>query len=275
MGLKLLHARHSTAPTYFAGPWVGEFGWELCCWQGRLRKRARRGDRIIVCSRPGHEALYEDFAADFVPFVPPPGDASGYCIEGVAAESFRRLVPEGMRWLNPSAGVGHVLKNGCPYVPNQSYIRFGREPAAMEFDVIMHARDRRGPVKALRNWPAEAWSELAQSLPSRWRVGWIGSNEASMAFQGVDLRGLPLSDLMKRLRAARVVVGPSSGPIHLAALCGVPHVVWSGNSPDRIRYRELWNPFQVGHEFIASWEPDVGEVLSAIGAMVQGPASPV
>ena len=263
-----LRSRHSSGTPYFAGPWVGEFGWELCCWQAWLRGRARRGDRIIACSRPGHEALYEDFAIDFVPFVPPPGEANGYSREGVTADSFRHLVPKGAGWLNPSAGVGHILKGGCPYVPDQTYIRFGQDVTAMEFEVIMHARDRRGPTKSPRNWYTESWSDLVRLLPPQWRVAWIGSREESIALKGVDLRGMPLLGLMNRLRAAHLVVGPSSGPIHLAALCGVSHVVWSGNRRDRIRYRELWNPFEAKHKLLAGWQPEAKDVYRAIRAMV-------
>jgi hypothetical protein len=221
------------------------------------------GDRIIASSRPGHEALYADFAIDFVPFVPPPGEANCYWRDGVAADSFSYLVPKGTKWLNPSAGVHYRFKDGCPYVPNQSYIRFGQEAPAIEFEVIIHARDRRGPSKSGRNWPVEAWSEFLRSLPSSWRLACMGSREEALAFSGADLRGLPIRDLMNRLRAARLVVGPSSGPIHLAALCGVSHVVWSGNARDGIRYRDLWNPFQAEHRLIEDWKPSVKDVLRA------------
>jgi hypothetical protein len=260
MNGRSLHYRDTTGATYFAGPWVGEFGWELCCWQGWLRRRARLGDRIIVCSRPGHEALYEDFAVDFIPFIPPPGEANCYSLEGVAADAFRHMVPKGTIWLNPCAGVGHVLKGGCPYVPNQTYIRFGKDAGATEFEIIIHARDRRGPSKSPRNWPVEAWNELVHCLPSQWRVSWMGSREEAAAFKGVDLRGIPLTDLMRKLRAARLVIGPSSGPIHLAALCGASHVVWSGNARDGIRYRKLWNPFQAEHRLMMGWRPEVRDV---------------
>jgi hypothetical protein len=258
----------------FAGPWVGEFGWELCCWQGWLRRRAHLGDRIIACSRPGHEALYEDFAIDFVPFAPPPGEPNCYWLEGVSADSFRHLVPKGTTWLNPSEGIGFLVKDGCPYVPNQAYIQFGQQPAALEFDVVIHARDRRGPLKSRRNWPSQDWRELIQSFPSAWRVASIGSRVEANVFKGVDLRGMPLRGLMNRLRASRLVVGPSSGPIHLAALCGVPHVVWSGNIRDRIRYRELWNPLQVKHKLLKGWQPEPRDVFRAVAAMLRSRMTP-
>lgn len=246
----------------------------MCCWQGWLRRRARLGDRIIACSRPGHEVLYEDFAIDYVPFATPPGEPNCYWLAGVAADSFRHLVPSGTTWLNPSAGLGYFVKDGCPYVPNQTYIQFGQQPAGLEFDVIIHARDRRGRLKSRRNWPAQSWSELLESFPSTWRVACIGSREEAYALTGADLRGAPLRDLVNRLRASRLVVGPSSGPMHLAALCGVPHVVWSGNARDRIRYRELWNPLQVKHRLLKGWKPEPRDVFRAVRAMLRGAAAP-
>ena len=45
-----------------AGPWCGEFGWELMSWQGRIRELSRSYDETIVCSDDGHQALYADFA---------------------------------------------------------------------------------------------------------------------------------------------------------------------------------------------------------------------
>ena len=48
----------------FAGPWIGEFGWELFCWHGVIRKIKKKYPYLeIVCgTRPGRDFLYEDFA---------------------------------------------------------------------------------------------------------------------------------------------------------------------------------------------------------------------
>lgn len=53
----------------FAGPFVGEFGWELSYWHAWLRfikKRQFPNSKIIVSSYPGREQLY-DFADEFIP----------------------------------------------------------------------------------------------------------------------------------------------------------------------------------------------------------------
>ena len=37
-----------TKKTLIAGPWVGEFGWELFAWHGYVRTLAKQYDRIII-----------------------------------------------------------------------------------------------------------------------------------------------------------------------------------------------------------------------------------
>ena len=53
--------------TLFAGPWLGEFGWELLCWQGFVRKVSRGYERTVVYCPAGREALYADFADTVIP----------------------------------------------------------------------------------------------------------------------------------------------------------------------------------------------------------------
>lgn len=55
---------------YFFGPFIGEFGYELCYWHGWLRmikqKYFKKGDKMFVSSFPGRYPLYE-FADKFIP----------------------------------------------------------------------------------------------------------------------------------------------------------------------------------------------------------------
>src|SRR5689334_9170193 len=57
------------AETLFAGPFLGEFGWELMSWQGFVRKLSRGYRRTVVYCPRGREALYADFAAEIIPHV--------------------------------------------------------------------------------------------------------------------------------------------------------------------------------------------------------------
>ena len=52
----------------FAGPFLGEFGWELFCWQGYIRHLSRSFDFTTVCCRKGHTGLYKDFADEIIEY---------------------------------------------------------------------------------------------------------------------------------------------------------------------------------------------------------------
>lgn len=59
--VRMPSSRERSGPLIFAGPWVGEFGWEITRWQAGVRKAASElGDcRVIVAGYPGRHALYE------------------------------------------------------------------------------------------------------------------------------------------------------------------------------------------------------------------------
>ena len=59
--------------TLVAGPWIGEFGWELYAWQAYIRTLSKNFDTTIIISRPNSKVLYEDFADEYIPYTPPPG----------------------------------------------------------------------------------------------------------------------------------------------------------------------------------------------------------
>jgi len=252
----------ATATTLFAGPWQGEFGWELFCWQGYLRAISTLYREVIVASYPGHEALYRDFAHGFMAIEPSPGMPDGYVRRGIDYSRFSDLVPPRAQWVKPTTPT-ILKKDGCPYVADQEFIVFGEEQE-LDYDVLIHARHRLYPETRNRNWPKEKWLELISLMPNHWRVGWIGTKDEAQCYGHEDLRGLPLSRLIATLRKSRLVVGPSSGPMHLGCLCQVPQVVWSGNARDIPRYAEVWNPFGVRHSLLQTWQPEVSAVLSRI-----------
>ena len=48
--------------TIIAGPWLGEFGWELFFWSGYCRALSRHFEKTTIITRPGRDFLYRDFA---------------------------------------------------------------------------------------------------------------------------------------------------------------------------------------------------------------------
>jgi hypothetical protein len=73
------------------------------------------------------------------------------------------------------------------------------------------------------------------------------------------------------LANADIVIGPSSGPMHLASLCGAPHVTWTDKASTKRRYLGGWNPHktpcivldQSKREFISPVE-----ILKAVSCML-------
>ena len=64
--------------TLIAGPWVGEFGWELFAWQAYVRAISRNYDKTIVISRENSKSLYEDFCDQFISHNPVGGLADSF-----------------------------------------------------------------------------------------------------------------------------------------------------------------------------------------------------
>jgi len=58
--LPCLRQKISPKRNLFAGPFAGEFGWELMQWQGFVRARRPDYDQVHVLTYPGRDYLYED-----------------------------------------------------------------------------------------------------------------------------------------------------------------------------------------------------------------------
>jgi hypothetical protein len=74
-----------------------------------------------------------------------------------------------------------------------------------------------------------------------------------------------------------MVVGCSSGPLHLSSHCRTPHILWTDSKyqkavggTNKQRYKKIWNPFQTRCIVIdTGWNPSVKEVKKAIKEMKQ------
>ena len=85
----------------------------------------------------------------------------------------------------------------------------------------------------------------------------IGTKKESLVVPGsADMRECDMGTLFGVLNSCSGVFGPSSGPMHLASLCGAPHVVWS-ESKNHKRYTSTWNPLNTPVLFLDEfgWHP--------------------
>lgn len=242
------------------GPIIAELGHELH-FAGYLRALARASGGITIISRPDRYALYADFCTTFIGhafdaecsfFQPLPGSA----IPASEVAALRKLEP-GEKAVPPGRYVLGV---------QLEHRRYGHWRPEYDGLVVFHARNR--PTSRERNWPMEKWAKLVEALPHGPAVS-VGSREHALPIPGTeDLRGIPLAELMDVLASARLAIGPSSGPMHLASFCGCPQAVWCGGDEGEARetetrYRRLWNPHATPVAVLTrlDWQPCVSEVL--------------
>jgi hypothetical protein len=259
-----------TGKIVIAGPWVGEFGWELFAWHAYLRaiKDKYKTKMVVICNE-GAQYLYNDFADEFIFYTPPnTGESDSYFRYGLDMNKnlLFSILPARYKnikfsWLPPrrignppSTGYEETVSVG-PFEIKPRYRVLGEEKGS-EIDILFHARNRK--LREQDNWSVSNWQELYTSLSKRYIIGSIGTTDASLHVEGtLDLRDLDLKGLTTIIRGSKAVLGPSSGPMHLASLCECPHIVWGSRSLSQDRYERTWNPHATDVIFLDKydWHP--------------------
>lgn len=260
-----------------AGPFVGEFGWEVAQWQGYVRFLSRFYEKTIIVSRPENAYLYQDISPHFISHDPGGYDTEFYyCANQMPFETSSFDLAD---HLDPKV-VGKFLSN---YL-TQEYFIYGKTVAQIEgFDVVIHGRNipaEGGLVsKSYRNWPREYWKDLCDLLlTEKLRVAAIGIPTLSVCLPGVtDLRSYSLEMQCQVLYRSRVCVGPSSGAMHLASHSNCPVIIWSdrhggtqfGGTANR--YLFSWNPHRSDAIAIIddAWAPEPQFVFRQIMDMIE------
>lgn len=235
--------------TLFAGPYVGEFGWELFGWQGYLRSMSKDYDKVIIATRPLNHAIYGDFADEIVSYRPQ-GNKTRYtkCNDWVDPDfydkfEFDDLIPSQVMLVNwKPSGYYNVNRKYIPEGVKQKFVKYGKKKPNKGYDILVHARRTNKLKSGVRNWGGGNWLQLVDRLRG-YHIASIGTSEGAMWVPGTDdLRDIGMGYLMDIMASSRLVMGGSSGPMHLASLCGTPHLVWS-TPINRTRYTRDWNPF--------------------------------
>jgi hypothetical protein len=260
-----------------AGPCVSELGWELMEWQGYVRHRARGipRARVVVSTTRGLEGLYADFCEHFVSHDlicdrdghrPRGGkihnhDEHARVID--ALKSYEEQWKVGgcdVTWLHSWGKQAAKINSKTP----QTWCRYGILNKDSPYKLIVHARDRKTHASFTGdNYPQTAWDRLIERLClsgiiKLHEIAAIGSTDAALLPEGVmDIRDQPISVVIDLIASSYMVIGPSSGPMHLASLCGIPHVVWATNKfqsliggGNKARYECDWNPLRTPVEVI-------------------------
>ena len=267
----------SSNATLLVVPYVGEFGWELMNWQGRVRWVVSHGDwqRVILCGPPDRRALYAMPEAEgrvvFCPMAelalggrsnedhrvdeawrPFPPAALREVVESAARRACQDIGMDsrGVEFLTP--GYRSVL---WPTTRGHQLFSELRLRTAIRTDVVLVPRQR--SLAPDRNRPASWWEDLAGRLEG------YGLS--------VEVYGPRLDDAIRQLSRSRLAVGASTGGLHLASLCRCPHYVWGAGSEakwtslgftNRQRYETIWNPFGTACRFDGcGWQPPLEHVL--------------
>jgi len=233
-----------------AGPWIGELGWELFCWQAYIRKIASDYSKTIVFCRKGHQFLYSDFTDSFETFeVPGHLSAAMWMCEGMDVDTLLKSVKQPYTQHFPPTNIGFGFDpatgkmNSIPgsgYF-QQKFIKYRSDSIHEKFDLIIHPRNKR--VGGERNWDQKNWQELVDALKDQYSIAAIGNNESFKLAGVTDFRNIPIADTVALMNRCRLVVGQSSGPMHLAALSGAKHLVWAEKTNEE-RYKNFWNPLK-------------------------------
>jgi hypothetical protein len=242
-----------------AGPWVGEFGWELFCWQGYIRKLSRNYDKTIIIGRPNQKLLYEDFCHGYVEFNPNGFKTDSWmCHDCIVDNDLINKIPH-THYFNGNFDIGFRYGQNTAFdtkglFNNQEYKKYESDTLNKSYDLIFHCRNK--ITGSDRNWDKSQWVELFDLLSKKYSIACIGNTEAFYLDGADDLRNISLSDLVSVMNKSKLILGPSSGPMHLASLSGLKHLVWSSEH-NRARYLKIWNPFNTEVIFYSdeNWNP--------------------
>jgi len=268
--------------TLVAGYFIGEFGYELFRWHAYVRYISKDYTKTIVACRPGNELLYQDFATDFIAI---PEELVGistnagdgrHCGVNIDLESLSQQVFQGIPYMRMVCPEQKVVDSDP-----QIFIPYGDPACKLGYDVVIHARninvdegvmlDKHKTQKESRNWDYSRWVTCVDKLlPTGSTMACIGTSDAAYHIPGtMDLRGESLGRLADVLASSKLIVGPSSGPMHFASLCECPQVTW-GEAHLEERYRRVWNPLGTPVDFITAdqYDPDPEDIVGRVDNML-------
>ena len=279
-----------------AGPWVGEFGWELFCFQGYLRKLKDDYPHIKsfnIISRTGRSVIYEDFCDQYIEWDCPGKDLTGaLCLDWAEMpkdwieDIIKSLNLTNVLWIPTQQFVIQYHASGPRYEEylklfkeRQRFIQYGIAKPELKYDVVIHARSTDKYHSGNRNWSTDKWHQLGNSLiKQNLKIACIGIEDEAIHIPGSDnLMNIPLEQTADILASSSCIVGTSSGPMHFASLCGCPQIlisecVESGGKDNERRYKYDWNPLGTPVHLVKyensqednGWNPPVNKVEELI-----------
>jgi len=279
----------------FAGPWIGEFGWELARWQGAVRKRSEEsGLYTIVMSRPGHQVLYQGFADDFwelpqsclnaglVPHCDHVRPAAGNDMTGARVVSILETLSAWIRQKVARVGPLREVLSPRKFRPEEQTIVKLSAPTAEWSEKVAAAPQFVGYYCVLprvrswnpeKNWPAENWRGLCTKIAGLHLVPVpVGGPDEVKAL--VPSAEISEADALTRsidlLTHARFAIAPESGGALLSLMCGCPTLVF-GHERQRVRITKTENFLGTKVKYLSRTDYDfsIDEVAEGATALLQ------
>lgn len=237
-----------------------ELGWCLMRYIPKVRYLSRKYDRTYIATRREMVPLYEDFAEHLDEYanLGLVKDRMGY--QGVKITYIHPCKAICKSEQFPSLNEFGIIKDAWKV--------YGQLTQFKDNYIVIHPRKKNDG----REWNKEYWQKLISRLDVSVYV--IGKSEHT--FFGFNYShnyiDVDMKMLISILNSAKLIIGPSSGPMHLASLCGCPQLVWSDNKKwdlgvckgtNKERYEKHWNPFNTLCKILeCGWNPPVELVVN-------------
>lgn len=234
--------------------YAGELGWEIINYAPHVNYLVSRGDydEVHIVVRNGREALY-------------PMGTHWYPINLSSEKSMGNTGPDPpsnniAKKLRSSFDVDKVSKpkRGMRYIKGRKFLKYEADPETTKKwsylpsnAVTLCVRGRKFGMH--KNWEPKHWINLCEHLISKGYSPVLTGLKGKIQFGPPDgcidiMGGTDLKDMIAIFKLSKFVVGQSTGPMHLASMCGVPHAVW-GSLRIKERYLDTWNPHKTMVEY--------------------------
>jgi hypothetical protein len=271
--LQAIRLRIRPRSILIAGPFAGEFGFELMAWQAYVRSLRQHYKQTRVITFPGRQYLYEDcqVVSHNLSLV-----SAGYAWGNMSAEEMRQYADNYAKEqgiINYDVFNTSLLKTRLNRVLiiGRRWRVFGSEFSHdRRYEIAFHFRNivKDGPERRA-NFALESAERLvALCRQKNLRCVAIGHPEYAFCPPNCDdARSLEAGDAVKAIARSKFAVGQLSGPMHLAVLCAVPIITWAdGQWRIDVAKSRSWNPHRSKIHVVSSTTfcPDPKNVFAHI-----------
>ncbi len=273
-----------------AGPYIGELGHEIGEWVPHVYGKfvAGKFDEVHVFTRGDRNGLYP-FAARIVsidfPFNRQTDSHWMINPHGEAMTRAAEITRDVRNYVNELRQQGTEVLADVLCLARRKELFADKQPVFLPASgqlISSWAKRLPGGKKILlayrayhrgsrKNTPAGQLKEVATELKRRNYVPVvIGQTDPDFPPLDIDCVNLvnstSISDLLALYHLSHMIIGCTTGTMHLAAFCKQPFIVWGGGwEPVKERYDHTWNPFDVWHIYISlEWQVTTQDIIKAI-----------